>query len=100
MSVQHDEKEFLSLLQRYGSEDHRRARRNTAVISFLVVAVHLLKIRLTDIRALGADLTSANEALASSICLALLLYWVGMSVVTWLHDREIEKERRLQGQQA
>lgn len=98
--MKHDEKEFLTLLQRYGSEENRRARRNTAVISFLVIAAHILGIRLTDIRALGADITSTNVGIASGICLALLVYWSLMFAVTWLHDREIEKERRLQGQEA
>lgn len=100
MAVSHDEKEFLALLQQYSSEDCRRARRNVSVISFLIVAAHILGVRLTDIRALGADITRADEGIASMICLAVIVYWSSMFAVTWLHDREIEKERRIQGEKA
>ena len=35
-----------------------------------------------------------------TLCLILLAYWLGMFIVSWMHDREIEKERKIQGQQA
>ena len=98
MTVAHDEKEFLALLQPFSSDETRKARRNTSTIGFAVIATWALGIRLNDIRVMGVDISKSSESLALWICLALLAYWAAMFLTSWLHDREIEKERRVQGQ--
>lgn len=100
MAATHDEKEFLALLQAYSTEETRKARRNCSTICFIVICAWILGLRINDIRLFGADISRSNEGLVLAICLALLLYWVGMFILSWMHDREIEKERKIQGQEA
>lgn len=100
MTATHDEKRFLELLQPYSSEETRKARRNTSTIGFIVIASWALGVRLNDIHAMGADISTSSESLALTICLLLLAYWSAMFLTSWLRDREIERERWTQGQVA
>lgn len=96
----HDEKEFLALLQPYSSDETRKARRNVSTISFIVVATTVLGVRLSDLRVFGADITHTSVPRVLIVCAVLLCYWFAMFAVSWLHDREIENERNLQGRKA
>jgi hypothetical protein len=100
MAATHDQKEFLALLQAYSSDETRKARRNSSTICFIVICAWILGLRINDIRLFGADISRSNEEVVLAICLALLLYWVGMFILSWMHDREIENERKIQGQEA
>lgn len=100
MAATHDEKEFLALLQPYSSDETRKARRNLSMIGFIVICAWLLGLQLNDVRIFGADISKSNEVVVLGICFALLVYWTAMFLVCWMHDREIEKERKIQGQQA
>jgi hypothetical protein len=100
MATTHDEKEFLALLQEYSSDETRKARRNSSTICFIVICAWILGLRINDIRLFGADISRSNEGLVLVICLTLLLYWFGMFILSWMHDREIERERKIQGQEA
>lgn len=89
----YDEKPFLDLLQEYKSDDVRKARRNLSVISFVVISVWLLGIKLTELKVFGVDLTKSSELNVLLLGLALTCYWFTMFSLAWRHDKEIQKER-------
>jgi hypothetical protein len=89
----YDEKVFLDLLQEYKSDDTKKARRNLSVIAFSIIAAFFLRIKLTDIKALGIDLSQAPELRVYLVGLVLLIYWVSMLYFSWTQDKEIQKER-------
>ncbi|MFA4969815.1 MAG: hypothetical protein WC540_09295 [Sulfuritalea sp.] len=92
----YDEKQFLDLLQEYKSDDVRKARRNLSVISFVVISVWVLGIKLTELKVFGVDLTKSSELNVLLLGLALTGYWLVMFSLAWRHDREIQKERSVQ----
>lgn len=91
----YDEKQFLDLLQEHKSDETKKARRNLSTISFVVVAAWLLKIRLVDIKVLGVDISRTAELPVLGLAGVLLLYWTVMFLLTWKHDKEIQRERTL-----
>jgi len=93
--VAYDEKQFLDLLQEYKSDETRKARRNLSTISFVIVAAWLLGIRLVDIRVLGLDISQTAELPVLLLAGALLIYWTVMFLLTWKHDKEIQRERAM-----
>jgi len=92
----YDEKVFLELLQEYKSDDVRKARRNLSVVSFVVISVWVLGIKLTELKVFGIDLTKSSELNVLLLGLVLTGYWVAMFSLAWRHDREIQKERSVQ----
>ncbi|MFA6902887.1 MAG: hypothetical protein WC236_07390 [Gallionellaceae bacterium] len=89
----YDEKAFLDLMQEYKSEDTRKARRNLSVISFVVISVSVLGIKLNELKILGVDLSRSSELNVLLLGLGLIGYWSVMFSLAWRHDREIQKER-------
>jgi hypothetical protein len=93
--LSYDEKIFLDLLHEHKSDDTKKARRNLSVISFVVTAVWILGIRLTDLKVLGVDLTTSHELNVRLLALVLIGYWGVMFSLAWRHDSEIQKERSI-----
>ncbi len=93
---QHDEKQFLDLLQHYKAEDTKKARRNLSTLGFVVIAAWLLQIRLADLKVFGADLSHTSELYVLILCLVLIAYWFVMFFLSYTHDLEIQKERAVQ----
>ena len=93
--MKHEEKDFLDLLQEYKSEDTKKARRNLSAIAFVIIAIHLLGIRISDIKVFGVDVSKSSNFTVSVIALALLLYWLLMFILSWNQDREIQRERTI-----
>jgi len=91
----HDQKQFLELLQVYKSEDTKKARRNLSVIGFVIVAMRLLGIQITEIRVFGADLSKTSELYSLLLALVLIVYWAVIFLLSWVHDSEIQKERKI-----
>jgi hypothetical protein len=94
--AQHDEKQFLDLLQVYKSEDTKKARRNLSSIGFVVISAWLLRIQLTDVKVLGIDLSHTSELVVLLLGLVLVIYWSMIFYLFLTHDSEIQKERSIQ----
>jgi hypothetical protein len=94
--IQHDEKQFLDLLQDYKSEDTKKARRNLSTLGFVVIAAWLLGVRLADVKVFGADLSRTSETCVFVLGLVLVVYWSIVFYLSWNHDSEIQKERSIQ----
>lgn len=89
----YDEKTFLDLMHEYKSEDTRKARRNLSVVSFIVISVWVLGIKLTELKVFGADLSRSSESNVLLLGLVLIGYWSVMFSLAWRHDRAIQNER-------
>jgi len=93
-SMDYDDKAFLDLLLiEYRSEETRRARRNLSVVAFIVIAAWLLDTPLTDVSAFGIHLAGKPALAVILIAGAMLVYWLVLFMVSWGHDREIQRER-------
>lgn len=92
--MEHDQKEFLALLQEHKSEDTKKARRNLSTVSFVVISIWLLRINLKDVKVLGVDISHSAEVPVLLIVATLLVYWLIMFLVSWRHDKEIQAERQ------
>lgn len=93
--MDYDHKQFLDLLLEYRSDETKKARRNVSMIAFVILAAALLGIKLTEINVFGLNLHRSSPLPVLLLTFALLVYWMGMFVLAWLHDREIQKERAL-----
>lgn len=94
--ISYDEKQFLDLLQVYKSEDTKKARRNLSTLGFVVITAWLLRVRLTDVKVFGADLSHTSELFVFVLGLVLVIYWSAMFYLSLTHDSEIQKERSIQ----
>lgn len=94
--MNYDQKQFLDLLQEYKSEDTKKARRNLTTVAFIVIAVWLLQIHITEVKVLGVDLSHTSETFVLVLALVLLIYWAVMFYLSLTHDYEIQKERAYQ----
>ncbi|MBI5750954.1 MAG: hypothetical protein HZA59_02250 [Hydrogenophilales bacterium] len=93
--MKHDEKQFLDLLQEYKSDETKKARRNLSTICFIIISAWILKIRFTEMRVFGVDISSSAELHVLLLALVLMAYWLIMFLLSWNHDKEIQKERSL-----
>lgn len=93
--MEYDEKQFLDLLQVYKSDETKKARRNLSTISFIIISVWFLKIKLTDVKVFGVGLENTSELTVLFLATFLSLYWVVIFIVSWLQDKEIQKERTI-----
>ena len=91
--MDYDQKEFLELLHPFKSDETMKARRNVSTISFLVLSLWVLDISIKDVRFFGITLKESSEIGVLSIAIFLLIYWLGMFLLAWFQDREIQKER-------
>lgn len=87
------QKDFLDLLQKYKSDDTKKARRNLSFISFIILSSKILNVRLADIKFFGLDLSKSSEILLLGLGLLLLAYWTVVFCVAYWRDKEIQKER-------
>lgn len=83
-----------ALLQRYRSEESRRAGRNASILSATVIAVHLLKLNLSDVSAFGLKVPVDGVATAKWLLAALLGYFVATFVLYLYRDRQIQDDRK------
>lgn len=93
--MKYDEKEFLDLLQEYKSDETKKARRNLSVISFIIACASILGVRFTELKIFNADISKAPELLVLFLGFLLVVYWTTMFLLSWTHDKEIQKERSL-----
>lgn len=93
MALEYDQKEFLELLHPFKSDETMKARRNVSTISFLIISLWVLGISIKDVHVFGVTLKQSSEFGVLLIALGLLLYWLGMFLLAWFQDREIQKER-------
>ena len=91
----YDKKQFLDLLLEYRSDEAKKARRNVSVIAFVILSAWLLNLHLSSLSVLGMNVSGSSEITVLAIAFVLLLYWVGMFLLAWLQDSEIQKERSL-----
>jgi len=91
--LDYDQKEFLELLHPFKSDETMKARRNVSTIAFLVLALWMLDISIKDVSVFGVTLKQSSELGILAIAIVLLVYWLGMFLLAWLQDKEIQKER-------
>lgn len=89
------EKDYLELLYDYHSDETKKTRRNLIVVSFLIVALHLVGLTLKDIRPLWANLDKADTTVLMVLALVLLAYWLVLFVLYSVQDYQLHKERRV-----
>lgn len=83
-----------ALLQRYRSEESRRAGRNASILSATVIAVHVLKLNLSDVSAFGLKVPVDGVATAKWLLAALLAYFVATFLLYIYRDRQIQEDRK------
>lgn len=89
----YDQKEFLDLLQPWTSEETKRSRRALILISFIVISIWLLEIKITNVRLFGVDLSQSTEVPVLCIALSLLSFWAVMFQIHRVKDQETQYER-------
>jgi len=87
-----DKKKYIELLRDSSSEETQKARRNTSLISFIIIAMYLLGIQWSGLRISGVNLATANnEKGIIFIALALSIFWIFMFLINHLRDYRIYK---------
>jgi len=89
------EKGYLDLLYDYHSDQTKKTGRNLTVASFVIVAIHLVGQKLSNVRFYLIDPSKADLKVLTSIAMTLVLFWLTMFVIYSLRDFHLQKERKL-----
>jgi len=83
---------YIEILQDSSSEETQKARRNTSLISFVIIGTQYLNIQWSELRVFGVNLaTASNENKIIIITLILSIFWTIMFLVNHLRDYQIYK---------
>lgn len=89
-----DEKFYLEVLQGHVSEDTKKARRNLAMIGFVLSGIDILGFSLQDLHIFGLSMEKKAGIGLAWLAGALLTYWFVIYILQFLSDREVNAEKR------
>lgn len=87
------EKEYMSLITDFSSDDTKKLRRNIIVSSFIILSVNYLGLSLNDVKAFGLDLSNAHDNKVYIIALIMMVFWFILFFINHVKDHEAFKEK-------
>lgn len=87
------EKEYMSLITDFSSDDTKKLRRNLIVSSFIIISVNYLGLSLNDVKAFGLDLSSTHENKVYIVALIMMVFWFILFIINHVKDHETFKEK-------
>lgn len=87
------EKEYMSLVADFSSDDTKKLRRNLIVSSFIIISVNYLGLSLNNVKAFGLDLSSTHDNKVYIIALIMMIFWFILFFINHVKDHEAFKEK-------